>query len=168
MATIQKVMQNKRYILMTALLLSATFVFSSMSFAGTVVDGCGDNKPITITHSSDWQSLCSRTLTLATKSHCVVSGSVGLKNTVTGVHNEYRFTADNDNNPVTGKKAERMLDVSQSSGIDPIDLSAAPLNDIRNLAAGTYTFRLLGRKEPGAENIDVTAYTLGVVCNDIP
>jgi len=167
MATNQKVMQMKRHIVMAALMLAATFAFSSMSFAGTVVDGCGDNKPITITHSADFQTLCSRKLTLATKSHCVVSGSVALKNTVTGVHNEYRFTADNDFNPVTGKKAERMLDVSQSSGIDPIDLSTSPLNDMRNLAAGTYTFRLLGRKEPGAENIDVTAYTLGIVCSDV-
>jgi len=168
MATIQKVMQMKRHILMAALMLTATFVFSSMSFAGTVVEGCGDNKPITITHSADWQTLCFQTVTLSSKSHCVVSGSVALKNTVSGVHNEYRFTADNDFNPVTGKKAERMLDVSQSSGVDPIDLSVSPLNDMRNLAAGTYKFRLLGRKEPGAENIDVTAYTLGIVCNDIP
>jgi hypothetical protein len=167
MIAVHKQNRLTRQILMAALLLSAMVVFSSMSFAGTVVDGCGDNKTITISSSTNWTTLCSRKLTLATTSHCVLTGSAKVHNDVTTDHNEYRFTVDNDINPVTGKKAERVLDVTQGSGADPSDLEITSVNDMRNLAPGTYTFRFLAERFSGAQNIDVNAYTMGVVCSDV-
>jgi len=167
MVTIEKVIQLKRQILMAALMLTATFLFSSMSFAGTIVQGCGDNKSITLTSSTNWTTLCSQKVTLATTQNCVLTGSAKVHNNVVDLHNEYRFTADKDINPITGKKAERLLDVTQGSAADPIDLSVAPVNEMKNLAPGDYTFRLLAEKaDSAADDINITAYTLGVVCGD--
>jgi len=167
MITIEKVKQMKQQFLMAALVLTATFVFSSMSFAGTIVQGCGDNKAITLTGSTNWTTLCSQKVTLATTQNCVLTGSAKVQNNVVDLHNEYRFTVDKDINPITGKKSERLLDVTQGSGADPSDLSVAPVNDMKSLAPGTYTFRILAEKaDPSADDINVTAYTLGIVCGD--
>ena len=168
MIAISKSKQLTRQILMAALLLSATFVFSNMSFAGTTVEGCGNNASITLTSSSNWTTLCSQKVTLATTQNCVLTGSAEVNNSVSSEHNEYRFTVDKDNNPTTGKKAERVIDVTQGTSADPKDLSVSAVNQFKNLAAGTYTFRILGRKEDSADNITVTAYTLGIVCTDAP
>jgi len=164
--TISTFKQLIRQILTVALLLSATSVLSSMSYAGTIVDGCGNNIPITLTSSANWTSLCSQKITLTTTQNCVVTGSAEVNNSVTAEHNEYRFTVDKDNNPTTGKKAERVIDVTQGTSADPKDLAVSPVNDMKNLAPGTYTFRILGRKVDPADDIVVTAYTLGVVCSD--
>jgi len=166
MIAISNPKQLNRHILTAALLLCGTFVFSNRSFAGTIVDGCGDNKTITLVNSSNWVTLCSQKVTLPTTQNCVLTGSAEVHNNVTSLHNEYRFTVDKDINPLTGKKGERLLDVTQGSGADPSDLSVSPVNDMKSLAAGTYTFRILARKDNIADDIDITAYTLGVVCSD--
>ncbi|HXJ92026.1 MAG TPA: hypothetical protein VMT20_03995 [Terriglobia bacterium] len=166
MIAIYKSKQLNRQILTAALLLSGMLVFSHRSFAGTVVDGCGNNVTITLTGSTNWLTLCSQKVTLPTKQNCVVTGSAEVSNNVTDEHNEYRFTVDTDVNPITGKKAERVIDVTQGSAADPENLAVSSVNDMKNLAAGTYTFRFLARKIDPADDINITAYTLGVVCSD--
>jgi len=83
------------------------------------------------------------------------------------VHNEYRFTVDKDINPITGKRGERVIDVTQGSAADPEDLAVSPVDKLTSLAPGTYTFRILARKVDPADDINITAYTLGVVCSDV-
>jgi len=166
MIAVHKLNSLTRTFLMASLMLSALVVFSGMSFAGTTVQGCGDNKSITLNSSTNWKSLCSQTLTFTTTQNCVLTGSAQVHNDVASVHNEYRFTVDKDINPLTGKKGEKVVDVTQSSGADAIDLAVSPVNNLKNLAPGTYTFRILGRKFDTADDINVTSYSLGVVCTD--
>ena len=167
MIAIPRSKQLNRQILTAALLLSATLVFSNKSFAGTIVGGCGDNTTIALTASTNWLTLCSQKVTLPTTQNCVLTGSAEVSNNVVDVHNEYRFTVDKDVNPVTGKRGERVIDVTQGSAADPEDLAVSPVDTLKNLAAGTYTFRILGRKVDPADDINITAYTLGVVCSDV-
>src|SRR5262249_48666245 len=109
-----------------------------------------------------------QTVTFNSGTHdCVGIGSAQLQNTVVDGHNIYRFTVSKTKNPSTDLAWERRVDVTQDlSTLDPIEVPVSTVHHFKGLTAGTYTFYWLGRPDEAAENIGVTAYSMGLVCTD--
>lgn len=156
------------FTLWAAALLFTVALMPSKSFAHNTAAGCGTNNTVTLSDENNWATLCSKTVDLTDGTHdCVMTASAELSNTVTDVHNRYRFTVATVKNPSTGLAFERVVDVTQDvNSADPIALDIGTVRHA-TLQAGTYTFYWLGRPfDSNADNISVTAYSMGVVCTD--
>jgi len=159
----------QRQIVMAALLLSAIVVFSNMSFATNTTVGCGATTAVNLSDENNWKTLCSATVTLSGGTHsCVATAGADVSNTVADEHNRYRFTIAKIKNPATGQTWERRIDVNQDpNSADPIEETVSTVHQFSDLPAGTYTFYWLARPyDSAADNIDVIAYSMGVVCTD--
>jgi hypothetical protein len=172
MATIQKVMQMKRQILMAALMLSTLFTLGNVSFAVTKTAGCSSNSNKTLSDDQNWKTLCSTSITLTGTQSCIVNASAQIpnKDVLSSVHNEYLFTVDTDSNPTTGSNQEREIDVTQnSSETDPQDFTVSTVKRFTGLT-GTVEFFWLGRRDTSKDSSDPTVlvdkYSMGVVCTD--
>jgi len=172
MATIQKVMQMKRHILMAALMLTTLFALGNASFAITKTAGCNSGSNVTLKDDQNWTSLCSTSLTLTGTQSCIVTASAQIpnKDTLSSVHNEYLFTVDTDSNPPTGSNQERKIDVTQNSTeTDPQDFNVSTVKRFTGLT-GSVSFFWLGRRDTSADDSDPTIfadkYSMAVVCTD--
>jgi hypothetical protein len=162
---------NRKAMVLTlwaAALMFTVGMLPSKSFAHNTAAGCGTNNTVSLSDENNWATLCSKTVDLTDGTHdCVVTGSAELSNTVTDTHNRYRFTVATVKNPSTGLAFERRVDVTQdANSADPIELEVSTTRHA-TLSAGTYTFYWLGRPfDSNADKIEVTAYSMGVVCTD--
>jgi hypothetical protein len=152
-----------------AALLFTVALLPNKSFAHNTSAGCGSSSTsITLSDENNWATLCSTTIDLTDGAHdCVATASAEVGNTVTDLHNEYRFTLATIKNPSTGLEAERVVDINQD--VNSADPKEEEISTVRHfsLAAGKRTFFWLGRPlNSGADNIDVTSYSMGIVCTD--
>jgi hypothetical protein len=160
----------KRQILTGALLLSVAAVLPTMSFASNVSGGCDDKKHAkTIDDNNNWRTLCSVTLNLTggTQS-CIATGTAFVRNTVSDVHNEYRFNIARQKSPNTDEAGEILIDVNQNGNIsDLLDQPVSVVQHFDSVKSGTRTFYWLGRKvSPDSDNIDAEHFSMGIVCTD--
>lgn len=159
----------RRPVFTAALLLSAVAALPSLSFAHNTASGCGSSaSAITLSDENNWKTMCSKTIDLSDGVHdCVATASAQVQNSVSDIHNMYRFTIGTIKNPATGLAWERRMDVNQD--VNSADPKEEAISTVRhfNLTAGQYTFYWLARPfDAGADNIDVIGYSLGVVCTD--
>jgi len=159
----------KVHLLWVAALLFTVALLPNKSFAHNTAAGCGaSTTPITLSDENNWATLCSTTIDLTDGAHdCVATASAEVGNTVSDVHNEYRFTLATIKNPSTGLEAERVVDINQDvNSADPIQEEISTVRHF-SLAAGKRTFFWLARPfNSSADNIDVTSYSMGIVCTD--
>jgi hypothetical protein len=166
----QKLSTMKRQILMATLLLSVMALLPSMSFANNVAAGCDDNKkPVTLSDEHNWKILCSTKVELTGSGpfDCVATGSAMVENTVSDIHNEYRFTLSTQKSPGTDLAGEQRIDVNQDP--NDTDLKVQSVSAVHHFSpkAGTRTFYWLAQPaDQFADNIDVTKFEMGVVCTD--
>jgi hypothetical protein len=160
----------KRQILTIGLLLSAVALLSTLSFASNVSGGCDDGKTAkTIDDNNNWKTLCSVTLNLTGGTHsCIATGTAYVRNSVSDVHNEYRFNIARQKSPNTDEPGEILIDVNQNSNIsDLLDQPVSVVQHFDSVKAGTRTFYWLGRKfSSDSDDIDADRYSMGVVCTD--
>lgn len=160
----------KRQILTGALLLSVAAVLPTVSFATNISGGCDDgNGPKTIDDNNNWKALCSVTLNLSGGTHsCIATGTAYVRNTVTDVHNEYRFNISRQKSPNTDLPGEILVDVNQNDNIsDLLDQPVAVVQHFDSVKSGTRTFYWLARKfSSDADDIDAKRFSMGVVCTD--
>jgi hypothetical protein len=166
----QKLSTMKRQILMATLLLSVMALLPSMSFANNVAAGCDDNKKsVTLSDEHNWKILCSTKVELTGSGpfDCVATGSAMVENTVSDIHNEYRFTLSTQKSPGTDLAGEQRIDVNQDP--NDTDLKVQSVSAVHHFSpkAGTRTFYWLAQPaDQFADNIDVTKFEMGVVCTD--
>lgn len=160
----------KRRILSIAMLLFAVALLPSLSFASNVSGGCDDgNSAKTIDDNNNWKTLCSVSLNLSGGTHsCIATGTAYVRNTVSDVHNEYRFSIARQKSPNTDEPGEILIDVDQNTNIsDLLDQPVSVVQHFDSVKSGTRTFYWLARKfTSDADNIDAPHYSMGVVCTD--
>src|SRR5262249_54481486 len=145
-------------------------VLPTVSFASNISGGCDDGKHAkTIDDNNNWKTLCSVTLKLTGGTHsCIATGTAYVRNSVSDVHNEYRFNIARQKSPNTAEPGEIYMDVNQNYKISHlVDQPASVVRHLHRLKAGPPTFDSPGRKvSSDSDHLDADHFSMGVVCTD--